>query len=320
MDVVGFDCEMVGVGPWGRTSVLARATVVDQDGRVLLDRYVRPQQEITDYRTEKSGIRREDLLGAPSFHQVRHEVVSALEGRIIVGHELGYDFKALAWWPLEENIRDTAVYFHDYEARKTPSLKYLAKSKLGSTIQTGEHSSEEDAWAALKLYLSKRKDWEKMEDFKTSFGAVTSLKHMWQTWETFSNEQWSLLADKRVRLVGQVGSVNSLRNVTFFDLKGDRVRVQVMDTNRTDKLENGQIIGVEGKMIKGKKGYPLVADSYIRILVDVRGNFSHDEAALVEDAHGINIFEILNSYIDIQKLLRLLLCVICYIYILHIYS
>ena len=265
--LVGLDCEMVGVGPGGGTSALARVTVLAQDGRILLDRHVRPQQEVTDYRTGKSGIRPGDLLGAPSFHQVRHEVVSALVGKIIVGHELGFDFSALDYNPPGENIRDTAVYFHDYEAMRTPSLKDLAKTKLGWTIQTGEHNSVEDAWAALRLYLSVRVEWEGsikvLEGFKTSFGANNSIKYIW---ETFRNEDWTRLADMRVRLVGRIGSVKPLRNVTFFNLKGDRVWVQVIDKIRAIKLEKGQIVGVAGKIVMGTKGYPLVTDSDIRIL------------------------------------------------------
>ena len=81
MEVVGFDCEMVGVGEEGETSALARATVLNQEGRTLLDRYVRPQQEVTDYRTDRSGIRPQDLGGAPSFQQVRNEVISFLEDK-----------------------------------------------------------------------------------------------------------------------------------------------------------------------------------------------------------------------------------------------
>ena len=40
MEVVGFDCEMVGVGEEGETSALARATVLDLQGRILLDSHV----------------------------------------------------------------------------------------------------------------------------------------------------------------------------------------------------------------------------------------------------------------------------------------
>ena len=135
----------------------------------------------------------------------------------------------------------------------------------------------EDARAALKLYLRRQEEWEeftkRMEASKTSFGPTTSLKNIW---ETLRNKGWSSPADMRVRLVGQIGSINTRENVTFFDLKGHRLRIQVMDKNRTHKLENGQIIGVEGKMIKGENGYPLVEASHIRTVVDVGGEFSQD--------------------------------------------
>lgn len=52
---------MVGVGPGGRTSVLARATVVNYEGDVLLDEYVCPEKPVTDYRTPITGIRRGQL-------------------------------------------------------------------------------------------------------------------------------------------------------------------------------------------------------------------------------------------------------------------
>ena len=193
--------------------------------------------------------------------------------KIIVGHELGFDFSALDYNPPEANIRDTAVYFHDYDQRRTPSLKNLAETKLGLTIQAGEHSSVEDAGAALRLYLSERKEWEgsvsTMQAFKNSNLALkpqTSIKNIW---EMFKREDWTSLTDLRVRLVGQVGSVRNLKNVTFFDLRGDRVWIQVIDKIRADKLEKGQTVGVAGRITKGNQGYPLVADSDIRILARV---------------------------------------------------
>ncbi|KAH9640133.1 hypothetical protein HF086_002793 [Spodoptera exigua] len=42
----------------------------------------------------------------------------------------------------------------------TPSLKRLAKEILGIDIQSGEHSSVEDARAAMQLYCSVARQWE----------------------------------------------------------------------------------------------------------------------------------------------------------------
>ena len=69
--VVGLDCEMVGTGEGGEESLLARVSIVNGRGEELLDEYVSIEEEITDYRTEKSGIRPENLVGARKFEDVR---------------------------------------------------------------------------------------------------------------------------------------------------------------------------------------------------------------------------------------------------------
>mmetsp|Transcript_2852 Transcript_2852/g.6597 ORF Transcript_2852/g.6597 Transcript_2852/m.6597 type:complete len:133 (+) Transcript_2852:47-445(+) len=58
---VGLDCEMVGIGPEGKQSALARCCLVGFDGGVLYDEYVRPPGFVTDFRTKYSGIRKSDL-------------------------------------------------------------------------------------------------------------------------------------------------------------------------------------------------------------------------------------------------------------------
>lgn len=52
---------MVGVGPEGVESTLARVSIVNYHGAVMLDRFVRPREKVTDYRTWVSGVREEDL-------------------------------------------------------------------------------------------------------------------------------------------------------------------------------------------------------------------------------------------------------------------
>lgn len=72
--VVALDCEMVGTGPGGRCSELARCSILDYHGNILYDKYVRPCQPVTDYRTPWSGIRRHHLQDATPFSQARDEV------------------------------------------------------------------------------------------------------------------------------------------------------------------------------------------------------------------------------------------------------
>uniref|UniRef100_A0A8B9CXQ0 Exonuclease domain-containing protein n=1 Tax=Anser brachyrhynchus TaxID=132585 RepID=A0A8B9CXQ0_9AVES len=61
---VAMDCEMVGVGPKGEDSIVARVSIVNQFGKCVYDKYVKPTEEVTDYRTAVSGIRPENVKTA----------------------------------------------------------------------------------------------------------------------------------------------------------------------------------------------------------------------------------------------------------------
>ena len=52
---------MVGVGREGKESMLARVSIVNQHGHCVYDEYVKPMEEVVDYRTKVSGIRKHDL-------------------------------------------------------------------------------------------------------------------------------------------------------------------------------------------------------------------------------------------------------------------
>lgn len=76
--VVALDCEMVGTGPGGCCSELARCSILDYHGNILYDDYVRPCQPVTDYRTPWSGIHRHHLHNATPFARARQEVRPSL--------------------------------------------------------------------------------------------------------------------------------------------------------------------------------------------------------------------------------------------------
>ena len=60
-NIIGMDCEMVGVGYGGTDSVLARVSIVNCHGHCVYDKFVKPREKVTDYRTHVSGIRPKDL-------------------------------------------------------------------------------------------------------------------------------------------------------------------------------------------------------------------------------------------------------------------
>jgi RNA exonuclease 4 len=64
---IALDCEMVGVGPMGRESTLARVSVVNYFGAVLMDEFVRQKEQVTDWRTQWSGVRARDMINGDCF-------------------------------------------------------------------------------------------------------------------------------------------------------------------------------------------------------------------------------------------------------------
>lgn len=170
---VAIDCEMVGVGPDGIDSALARVSIVNYNGAVLLDCYVKSQEKVTDYRTHVSGIEPHHLESddALTFKEAQFKVESIIRNRILVGHAVYNDLQALILSHPKLLIRDTSRYkpFRKLAKGRTPGLKMLAKEVLGITIQSGSHSSVEDARFTIQLYKSVKNEWEK------SFGAKSGL-------------------------------------------------------------------------------------------------------------------------------------------------
>ncbi|GAA6215275.1 apoptosis-enhancing nuclease-like [Lates japonicus] len=165
--VVALDCEMVGTGPGGRCSELARCSILDYHGNVLYDKYVQPCQPVTDYRTPWSGIRRHHLHNATPFVQAREEILSILEGKVVVGHSIYNDFEALDIPHPCHMVRDTGTTrllsrLAGFPRKRCPSLKILANKLLNRKIQVGKrgHCSVEDAQAALDLYKLVEGEWE----------------------------------------------------------------------------------------------------------------------------------------------------------------
>jgi RNA exonuclease 4 len=175
---LALDCEMVGVGPYGSRSALARVTIVNWDGDIIYDQLIRPTETVTDYRTFVSGICAEDF---DDYEQVmnietcRAQVLDLLKGKILVGHALKNDLYALQLNHPWQQIRDTAKYepfmkqrFEDgiYWPRKLKDLVYehldgMEIQKLGHP-----HSAYEDAHSAMLLYQNVRTKWEKVMTYK----------------------------------------------------------------------------------------------------------------------------------------------------------
>ncbi|XP_036440059.1 interferon-stimulated 20 kDa exonuclease-like 2 [Colossoma macropomum] len=165
---IALDCEMVGTGPKGHCSELARCSIVTYDGDVIYDKFIKPVNLVTDYRTRWSGIRKRDLYKATPFKQAQREILKILSGKVVVGHDVQNDFKVLHYSHPDCLTRDTSrMPLLNQKAGlpedRTASLKILTKLLFNKDIQVGKkgHSSVEDAKATMELYKLVELEWER---------------------------------------------------------------------------------------------------------------------------------------------------------------
>ncbi|RKF71450.1 RNA exonuclease 4 [Golovinomyces cichoracearum] len=150
---VGVDCEMVGVGKRDM-SVLARISIVNFHGIQVYDSYVKPREFVTNWRSDVSGITPKKMMHAREFTEVQANVAAIIKNRIVVGHALWNDFRVLELTHPKKDTRDTSLFagFRQISHSNSPSLKVLAKKVLGLDIQSGQHSSIEDARATMFIF------------------------------------------------------------------------------------------------------------------------------------------------------------------------
>ncbi|XP_014681818.1 PREDICTED: RNA exonuclease 4-like [Priapulus caudatus] len=161
---IALDCEMVGVG-LRKHEALARCSLVDYEGNILMDEYVRPTEPITDYRTKWSGIRPSDMYWAVPFCVVQDHVRRICQDKIIIGHAVHNDFRVLLLNHPKHLVMDTSFFKPlrvkaGLDPTKTASLKHLTLALLGRSIQKFTHCSVEDARATMEIFRSVQQLWE----------------------------------------------------------------------------------------------------------------------------------------------------------------
>ena len=168
---VAIDCEFVGVGPEGKEHALARVSIVNYHGNVVMDEYVRPKERVVDWRTKVSGIKPSDMANAIPFELAQERCAKIIKDRVLVGHDLRHDLDALLLSHPRSMIRDTALhvpYRKRYSKGRKPSLKKLASEILKRNIQMGQHSSVEDARVTMLLYKHEKKEFERLNHHYTT--------------------------------------------------------------------------------------------------------------------------------------------------------
>ncbi|KAN0125088.1 hypothetical protein V8E52_001640 [Russula decolorans] len=181
-------CTVIGVGPGGNTSMVARVAICDYRGDRLLDCYVVPTMAVTDYRTSTTGITAAHLSSALSpfrarssnswtdfgqiaekgeamkFDALQVHVAEIIKDKVVVGHSLWNDLSVLGIPHPAVNTRDVALYQPFRNALKLPGqlvrLPTLTFHLMGRRCQEGQQNPLENARAAMDLYRSHAGEWE----------------------------------------------------------------------------------------------------------------------------------------------------------------
>lgn len=144
--LVSLDCEMVMTT---EKHEVGRVTLLDNTGTVLYDRIVQPDNEITDYLTDYSGLTPESFIDSVSFSEMK-QMLEMFIGKdtVIVGHGLWNDLLALKI--KHSKLIDTTFLYQKTDGTHD-KLETLSILLLSRSIQSDGHCSIKDANACLEL-------------------------------------------------------------------------------------------------------------------------------------------------------------------------
>ncbi|XP_043649182.1 small RNA degrading nuclease 5 [Drosophila teissieri] len=152
----GVDCEMCHTE--AGCNELTRISIVNEKYETVYETLVLPNNRITDYLTQYSGITAEIMQQVTKKLKVVQKEVSELlpSDAILVGQSLNSDLNAMKM--MHPYVIDTSVCFNTSGTRRRKTkLKELAKTFLQEIIQENidGHDSIEDSRATLKLVKKK---------------------------------------------------------------------------------------------------------------------------------------------------------------------
>jgi len=133
-----------------------QVSILDYDGNVIFNRYFKPTADVVEMRQPRKTLLKKLKSKLVNYADYKNDIVTILKDKVIIGHDLIHDIRALGLNPDEFKIVDTA-YLPPFmtNTKKSLSLKILTKLYLNRNIQSASklrmHNARENAKAALNL-------------------------------------------------------------------------------------------------------------------------------------------------------------------------
>jgi len=109
------------------SNVVCKVSIVDEEGRILLDTLINPEQEITRSLCDLHGIQKEWLKDAPTLTEVRAYTIEMFGQCIFVGHSVQHDLRCFGMTAVR--FIDTS-YFEDKGRPEDIAFKHVNAKRL----------------------------------------------------------------------------------------------------------------------------------------------------------------------------------------------
>lgn len=152
------DIETTGGSP--KHEKITEIAIFIYDGSKIIEEFsslVNPEKNIPPFITGLTGITNEMVAGAPKFFEIAKKIVELTDGRIIVGHNVNFDygfiqseFKRLGYDYHRESLCTVKL-----SRKLIPGFRSYSLGKLCDQLQihiNGRHRATGDAFATLQLF------------------------------------------------------------------------------------------------------------------------------------------------------------------------
>ncbi len=157
LDPLFLDTETTGLN---NVDQIVEIAIVDADGYVLYHSLVRPTVAISDGAAAVHGISESELASAPTWPAIYKDVRQLLKGRMVVGHNIGFDDRMLRQTceahrldEIDFDWRCTMDLLTSYNSGRWPRLA-RAVELAGVDFPTGDaHRAQHDAECVRRIVV-----------------------------------------------------------------------------------------------------------------------------------------------------------------------